>query len=130
MVLIDTSIWISYLNDPNDNISQRMFDMIMNDQVCICPTIVQELLQGCRTEMDFTNLAQKLDALQKLQIEPYQAAEGAAQLFFSLKKKGISIRKSNDCLIAWIAINFNIPIWHRDRDFDHIAKGSNLQLFN
>ncbi|WP_373492772.1 PIN domain-containing protein, partial [Aquiflexum sp.] len=130
MVLIDTSIWIPFLNDPNDNISQRMFDLITNDQVCICPTIVQELLQGCRTENDFTNLSLKLDALQKLQIDPYQSAEGAAQLFFSLKKKGISIRKSNDCLIAWNALYFDIPIWHRDRDFDHIALGSNLQLFN
>lgn len=107
-----------------------MFDLIMNDQVCICPTIVQELLQGCGKEKDFTNLALRLDALQKLQIDPYQSAEGAAQLFFSLRKRGISVRKSNDCLIAWIAIYFNIPIWHRGRDFDHIALGSNLQLFN
>lgn len=130
MVLIDTSIWIPYLKDPNDIISQRMFDLITNDQVCICPTIIQELLQGCRTEKDFTNLSRRLDALQKLQIDPYQSAEGAAQLFFSLRKKGISIRKSNDCLIAWTALYFDIPIWHRDRDFDHIAKESNLQLFN
>jgi predicted nucleic acid-binding protein len=130
MVLIDTSIWIPYLKDPNDIISQRMFDLIKNDQVCICPTIIQELLQGCKTEKDFTNLSLRLDALQKLQIDPYQSAEGAAQLFFSLRKKGISIRKSNDCLIAWTALYFDIPIWHRDRDFDHIAKDSNLQLFN
>jgi len=130
MVLIDTSLWISYLNDPKDNISKRMFDLVINDQVCICPTIVQELLQGCRTENDFTNLSLRLDALQKLMVDPYQSAEGAAQLFFSLRKRGISVRKSNDCLIAWIAIYFNIPIWHRDRDFDHIALGSNLQLFN
>jgi predicted nucleic acid-binding protein len=107
-----------------------MYDLVINDQVCICPTIVQELLQGCRTENDFTDLSLRLDALQKLIVDPYQSSEGAAQLFFSLRKRGISIRKSNDCLIAWIAIYFNIPIWHRDRDFDHIALGSNLQLFN
>ncbi|WP_194976101.1 type II toxin-antitoxin system VapC family toxin [Aquiflexum lacus] len=130
MVLIDTSLWITYLNDSDDTISKEMFDLIIDDQVCICPTIMQELLQGCRSENDFTNLAQRLDALQKLTTDPYLSAEGAAKLFFSLKKKGISIRKSNDCLIAWTAIHFNIPLWHMDRDFDNIARGSNLQLFN
>lgn len=129
MVLVDTSLWITYLNNKDSEISKRMFDLIINDHVYICPTIIQELLQGCRTENDFINLSQRLDAIQKLTVDPYQSAEGAAQLFFSLKKKGITIRRSNDCLIAWIAIYFNIPIWHRNRDFDHIATRSNLKIF-
>lgn len=129
MVLVDTSFWIAYLSRPNDIDSQRMYDLISNDEICICPTIVQELLQGCRSERDFWNLSQRLDALHKLTVDPFISAEGAAQLFFSLKKKGISVRKSNDCLIAWTAIYFNVPVWHRDRDFYHISLGSNLQLF-
>jgi predicted nucleic acid-binding protein len=32
-----------------------------------------------------------------------------------------------DCLIAAIAIEHRIPVWHRDRDFDAIARYTGLE---
>jgi predicted nucleic acid-binding protein len=41
----------------------------------------------------------------------------AANIYRYLRKKGITIRKSNDCIIAAVAIQADIPLLHSDRDF-------------
>jgi len=52
----------------------------------------------------------------------------AAELYKSLRKKGITIRKPVDCMIASVAIEYDIQLLHNDRDFDHIAKRSKLRI--
>ncbi len=42
---------------------------------------------------------------------------------------GVTIRKANDCLIASICIENNIPIFHNDKDFDNIAKYTSLKIY-
>ena len=44
----------------------------------------------------------------------------SAEIFRSLRKQGITIRKPVDCLIAAVSIENNVPLLHNDRDFDHI----------
>lgn len=43
-----------------------------------------------------------------LELDTVEAAIGAADLYRALRKKGITIRKSNDCLIAYYAIAHNV----------------------
>jgi predicted nucleic acid-binding protein len=45
-----------------------------------------------------------------------------------LRKKGVTIRKPNDCLIAHHAIFYDIPVLHNDVDFDQIARFTALRL--
>ncbi len=52
----------------------------------------------------------------------------AAGVFRSLRKQGVAIRKPVDCMIASVAIEHDVPLLHNDRDFDYIAKYSNLRL--
>ncbi|MDR7128780.1 putative nucleic acid-binding protein [Algoriphagus sp. 4150] len=65
----------------------------------------------------------------RLNADPYEAAIGSSQIYSGLRQKGVTIRKSNDCLIAWYAVKYNIPIWHQDRDFDMIANQGILKIF-
>lgn len=37
-------------------------------------------------------------------------------------------RKSNDCLIAYHTIFYNIPVLHRDRDFNIMSQHSSLKV--
>ena len=129
-VLPDTSIWISFFNKSDSSVSEKLATLIEEDLIVICPTIFQEILQGTKDQESFQLLNQKLSFLTQLQADPYEAAIGAANIYFSLRKKGITVRKSNDCLIAWFAIKFNVPIWHQDRDFDSIATLENLKIYN
>lgn len=128
-ILVDTSKWITFLNNPEDIDSDKFYNLIMEDRICICPPIFQELLQGCRNIKESWILEDKLSGLTRLENDPYEAAVGAAKLYMNLRQKGATIRKSNDYLIAWYAIRNNLKVWHLDRDFDMIAKYSNLQVF-
>jgi len=128
-ILADTSKWISFLSNPEDKDSDRFYELILEDRICICPTIIQELLQGCRNKKEFKILKDKISGLKQLINDPYDAAIGASNLYLELRQKGAIIRKSNDCLIAWYAIEHNLKVWHLDRDFDMIATHSTLQVF-
>ncbi|MGB2928761.1 MAG: PIN domain-containing protein [Desulfobacterales bacterium] len=50
----------------------------------------------------------------------------SAEIFRTLRRKGITIRKSMDCMIASVAIENHIPLLHNDRDFEPIEKYCNL----
>ena len=87
-----------------------------------CPVIIQEILQGIKNENTFQQIKESLLALTVLTVNPTEAAIGAAQIYRQLRKKGITIRKSNDCLIAFYALKNGAEVVHRDRDFDLIFK--------
>ena len=52
----------------------------------------------------------------------------AVDIYRECRKKGFTIRKTIDCLIAAIAIENNLALLHNDRDFSNIAKGINYPL--
>ncbi|MFN3488286.1 MAG: hypothetical protein ACK4YV_04095 [Emticicia sp.] len=59
-----------------------------------------------------SKIQKNLDKLSCLQTDAKDAAFGAAELYRNLRKKGITIRKPNDCLIAFYAIHFDLMIDH------------------
>jgi len=53
----------------------------------------------------------------------------AIDLYRHLRKKGITIRKSTDCLIASYAIISDTYLLHTDNDFCKIAGESRLKIY-
>jgi predicted nucleic acid-binding protein len=66
---------------------------------------------------------------QLLQLDSYFVADEAASLYRSLRAKGITIRKPNDCIISFYAIHFKLMLAHNDTDFDKIAKYTSLKIY-
>lgn len=127
--LYDTSVWIDYFKDiDSEKVAQLDFDL-SNNQVCICPVIMQEVLQGMRSDLLYNQLCENFKGLHLLQWEAYEAAVSASGLYRQLRKKGVTIRKPNDCLIASFALHFDIEICHNDSDFDLIANHTNLKIW-
>ncbi|HEY6901713.1 MAG TPA: PIN domain nuclease [Puia sp.] len=128
-LIFDTSVWIDFLRNKSNPPSDLLTSYIeKNDQVLLTPTILQEILQGIRDDAQYQHLKEILSYFTILQHPPIQAAVGAAELYRSLRKKGLTIRKSNDCLIAFYAIEFSIAIVHSDSDFDLISKHTKLKV--
>lgn len=128
--MADTSVWIDFLNNSKNRQTEKLSEILEGDtELFICPQIIQEILQGIQNDKDFLLLKEKLFSLNVLVLDPVETAVGAAEIYRSLRKKGISIRRSNDLLIAYYCIYFNIPLLHRDRDFDKISKNSQLKLY-
>ncbi len=120
-LLVDTSVWISFFNGINNKQVDLLTEYISNDYpIYINPTIVQEVLQGIRNDNQYKSIKKSLLAFNILNDDALEMAITSANLYRKLRKKGITIRKSNDCLIAQYSIKYNISILHQDRDFDMI----------
>lgn len=127
--IIDTSVWIDYLNAMPTYKTDLADKLLDQRSVIILPIILQEILQGIKDRQMFDTIKKSLLSLNFLQYNSIEAAIGAASLYRFLKRKGITIRKPNDCLIGVICINNNIPLLHNDKDFDNIAKHTSLKIY-
>jgi predicted nucleic acid-binding protein len=63
-----------------------------------------------------------------LDVDIIEAANKAIDIYRTLRKKGITIRKSTDCLIASYAIIGKMYLLHKDSDFTEIAKEFKLKI--
>src|SRR5690606_36650890 len=100
-----------------------------SDLIYLTPTIAQEILQGVKSEKDFNEKRKVLESFNIFNMDWLEISQKAAKLYFDLKKKGITVRKSNDCLIAQVAIENNVLLVHNDRDFELIASASPLRTY-
>ena len=128
-VIFDTTIWIDYLNGVISKETDMLYSYLeKNYKIYVCPIIVQEVLQGIKEDKVFSEIKDIFFHIDMLNLDPLEASIGAAELYRILRKKGLTIRKSNDCLIAFYALYFNIPLIHNDRDFDMISKHTKLKI--
>lgn len=129
--IFDTSVWIDLFNNKTNKQTDLLLNFIAtkSDAVYLTPTIIQEILQGVKTEKDFKEKKRVLESFNCYKYHWNELSMDAAKLYFDLRKKGISIRKSTDCLIAQVAIRNNVLLVHNDSDFDLIAQGSTLRVY-
>lgn len=123
MFLVDTSVWIDYLNGvPTESVEK--FQRILDEggRFGITSAIFQEVLQGAESESAFA----RLQAFLGEQIffhpqDPVSSYAEAARIYSRCRRAGITIRSTIDCFIARIAIEHGLILLHSDRDFDWIA---------
>jgi predicted nucleic acid-binding protein len=124
MILVDTSIWIEILTrNPRHIIREEdLFSFVT------CGPVVQEVLQGLRPGLQSDAFRTAFLAIPVLSDPvPLALFISAAEIYRQGRRRGITIRSSVDCLIAAIAIDHGIPVWHRDRDFSAIARYTGLE---
>jgi predicted nucleic acid-binding protein len=128
MVLVDTTVWIDFFADRGEPHVAALEKFIeIEEDLCLCGVILAEVLQGIRSDEDDIKTKDYLDDLIFLPMGQATFVR-AAEVYRSLRKKGVTIRKPVDCMIASVAIEHDIPLLHNDRDFDHIAMHSELRV--
>ncbi len=129
-VIADSSVWIDFFNQEGLAASEYLIESVLANELFICPIIVQEILQGIRDDEKFAFCQEKLQAIPMLKPDIWDASVGGASIYRLLRKRGITIRKPNDCLIAWYAISYDLSLLHNDRDFDLIAAHTPLKVIS
>ena len=127
--LFDTSVWIDFRNGIKSPQTDLLTESLKVNKACYCPVILQEFLQGIKIDRDFNQYEEDFNGLHSLVLDPYFVARSAAEIYRSIRKRGITIRKPNDCLIAFYAIHFDIELCHNDIDFEHIAQNTSLKIW-
>jgi hypothetical protein len=127
MVLVDTSVWIDYFNRA-DTRQVRAFDALIEDSedICVCGVVVTEILQGIRSERQFEKVQSILDDLIYLETGKDTHILAAA-IYRGCRRRGYTVRKPVDCIIAACCIQHSVFILHNDKDFEYISKMFPLQ---
>ena len=128
-MIVDTSVWVDFFNGTQNRHTDFLEEAIEYDKpIFLHSIILMEILQGFRSDKIHEEVKNILLAYSFTNEDSIPDAIGASGLYRSLRKKGITIRKSLDCLIAYTAIKNGLPLLQKDRDFDNIAKHTKLKL--
>ena len=117
MIVVDTSVWIDFFNG-KDTAEVIILDRALGTEaVAIGDLIALEILQGFKNDKDYTAVRGMLDALTIYDMLGENAAYACADNYRMLRKKGITVRKPADVIIATFCIENNFPLLFSDKDF-------------
>jgi predicted nucleic acid-binding protein len=130
-ILVDTTIWVDFFREKERAKQADVLQQLIEEDnnICICPIIYQEILQGVKDDKTFTEIKSILQNVIMINTPIMTVADHAIDLYRSLRKKGITIRKPYDCLIASYAILEDIYLLHNDSDFSQMENNSKLKVY-
>lgn len=118
MILVDSSVWIDYFNG-RKTWQTNLLDNLLSDIPIIIGDLIQaEILQGFRSDNDYQSAKSFLTDLPFRQMGGYQVAVQSAQNYRTLRKKGVTVRRTIDVIIGTYCIVEDLPLLHDDRDFE------------
>ena len=122
MIVVDSSVWIDFLNGRNAPHVRRLSMVLGAEEVIVGDLMLCEVLQG----LDSERAAQEVEALlRRFEIVPMAGdaiAVAAARNFCSLRRRGVTVRKTIDLLIGTWCIENRMPLLHNDSDFRPMAR--------
>lgn len=128
MILVDTTVWVDLFRGRNTAQVKALERFLADgEDICTCGLILTEVLQGIREDSEYRRTRSRFDALLYLPMDR-ESFVNAADLYRTLRRKGVTIRKPVDCMIAAVAIEHDVPLLHNDRDFDRISEHSKLKV--
>ena len=126
MIIADTSIWIDYFNGVESAYTDFLDNKLNDDLVAVGDLILLEILQGFKKQREYDLAKETLLLLHQHDFLGKDNALTAADNFRILRKKGITIRKTNDVVIASYCISNKIPLLYNDKDFLPFSQHLNL----
>ena len=128
MILVDTSVWIDFFagRDLPQVVTLEQF-ILDNQDLALCGIILTEILQGIADDTTHRRVRRYLDPLIMLPM-PETVFVRAADIYRKLRKQGITIRKTNDCIIAATALEHHCQLLHNDKDFAPMVKHFPLKI--
>ena len=117
MWLVDSTVWIDYFNGVPTPQTTRLDVSLGQIEICVGDIILCEVLQGFREQREFESARAALMKFPIYNIGGTTLALKSAENYRALRRMGITVRNTVDCLIATFAIERNFDLLHGDRDF-------------
>jgi len=131
VILVDTSAWVEYLRATGSAVHRRMHLLVREmppAELATTEVVAMELLAGARLEDEAERLRRFVGRFSMVCADGLRDAEAAAEIYRTCRRRGETVRRLTDCLIAAVAIRAGVPVLHRDRDFEAIARCTALRL--
>jgi hypothetical protein len=128
VILVDSSVWIDYFKGRITPQTERLDAILGRELVAIGDLNLAEVLQGFDQDRDFNKARSLLANLTIVDLCGQEIAIQAARNFRTLRKLGVTVRKTIDTVIATRCIESGYRLLHNDRDFDPFVKHLGLRL--
>ncbi len=118
MILVDSSVWVDYFNGRKTRQTDRLHEALGREVVVVGDLILTEVLQGFVRDLDFKTAKDLLLRFDLVEMLGRDVALKSAANYRFLRRKGITVRKTIDGIIATFCLENDIILLHDDRDFD------------
>jgi hypothetical protein len=130
VIVVDTTVWIDFLEARGTTFDRHLTELIEEQApIALVDIVYAEVLQGIRDEETFQQTRLSLRAHPILRPRGLETFETAANLYRTARRRGLTIRRSVDCFIAATCLETGAEIFHNDRDFDALARVSDLMIY-
>jgi predicted nucleic acid-binding protein len=122
VIVVDSSVWIDFLNGRNKPHVQRLRALLGTEEIVVGDLMPCEVLQGLNSERAAREVEALLRRFEIVSMAGDAIATAAARNFRSLRRRGITVRKTIDLLIGTWCIENRGPLLHNDSDFRPMAR--------
>jgi predicted nucleic acid-binding protein len=122
VIVVDSSVWIDFLNGRNAPHVKRLRAIIGTEEVIVGDLMLCEVLQGLDDERTAREVEGLMRRFEIVHMAGDAIAVAAAGNFRSLRRRGITVRKTIDLLIGTWCIENRTPLLHNDSDFHPMAR--------
>ena len=128
MIVVDTTVWIDYLQGVQNRETDWLDSELDRQRLALTDIIMCEVLQGVSDERKAKEVEELLLKFEVFANGGVALAREAARNYRTLRKRGHTVRKTIDCLIATFCLEAGHSLLHRDRDFDPFEKFLELSV--
>lgn len=130
MIIVDSSVWIDLFRGTQTPQTDWIKEALKHQSISLTDLILCEVLQGIRDDRLYTEIRKVFLGYEILPMGGTALALASAENYRKLQKKGITIRKTIDCLIATFCILNGHSLLHSDRDFNAFEENLGLQVIH
>ena len=128
MILVDSSVWIDYFGGYASPEADRLDALLGIEPLLTGDLILAEVLQGFSSDSDFRHARKLLESFEVVPLAGKEVCVQAADNFRTLRRKGVTVRKTIDTVIATCCIRNGYALLHSDRDFDPFVEHLGLRV--
>ena len=130
MIFVDSSVWIDYFNGRPTSQVELLHELLGREPLVIGDIVLAEVLQGFRHDRYYQIARDLLTSMHIMNVLNTGVALQSAKNFRLLRKRGITVRKTLDSIIATFCISNRLFLLHSDRDFEPFEKILGLRVIS
>jgi predicted nucleic acid-binding protein len=117
VIVVDSSVWIDFFNGLSTPEVELLDGLLGATPVAIGDLTLVEVVQGFRHGKDVATARQLFRSLAPLPMLGARNAWKAAENSRELRRRGVTVRKTIDGIIATACIEANLPLLFSEPDF-------------
>jgi predicted nucleic acid-binding protein len=130
MIFLDSTVLVDYFNGTNNWQVDVLDSILGRELVVIGDYVLTEVLQGFRSDKEYQKAKTILLSFPCFDIGGKEMALQSAKNYRYLRKKGVTVRKTIDSMIATFCIENKLTLLHNDKDFEPFVKYLKLKVYN